>query len=225
MSEPIDRWIDPLAWRRRDSDALYCHWRALGLRLALDVAGIDSQWAIFVHRYGRRAYHHLGHVRYLLTLVAGLDSDNALIELAIWFHDLFLPTDPDPGDERRSAESAKELLLAAHCFEQAESVAELIRGTVHDGSILPTAGSAALLHDADMSVLAWPEADYQCYADAVAREYASIMSPEAFCAGRCAFIQCLLAKPKLFSRPDFQKLETTARANLTRELAERSRSS
>jgi predicted metal-dependent HD superfamily phosphohydrolase len=172
------------------------------------------------HHHGEQ---HLADVLDAVHLLADETADVAVVLLAAWYHDAVY--DGRPGeDEERSAQCAeRELAGLGVPPQRVRAVAGLVRATVdHTGD--PPAGvdgrDAAVLNDADLSVLAAVEPRYRRYADGVRAEYAHV--PEAaFRQGRAAVLQRLLAAPHLFrTHHGRAHWEPAARRNLARELAE-----
>ena len=78
---------------------------------------------------------------------------------------------------------------------------------------------AALFLDCDMAILGAEPAAFDAYDAAIAREYHAIPA-EAFRAGRRAFLQSVLALPRIFlSDYVHARLDARARANLTRAVS------
>jgi predicted metal-dependent HD superfamily phosphohydrolase len=83
----------------------------------------------------------------------------------------------------------------------------------------PTDAEGAVLSDADLAILAAPQARYDEYAAAVRAEYAHVPD-DAFRAGRAAVLRDLAAKEHLFHTAHARgHWEAPARANLASELA------
>jgi predicted metal-dependent HD superfamily phosphohydrolase len=161
-----------------------------------------------------RGYHDLTHLAEVLARLAELGAgDDPAVVLAAWFHDAVY--DGAPDDEERSARLA-ETELAGEAVDVPE-VARLVRLTAHHR---PEAGDTRgeQLCDADLAILAAPDARYADYVAGVRREYAAV-ADDAFARGRAAVLADLLAKPTLFHTPHARRhWEAPARANLAGEL-------
>lgn len=177
-------------------------------------------WTELISRWCQphRHYHGLTHLVAVLSIVDSLAStavDADAVRLAAWYHDaVYDPTRSD--NEERSAELADATLppLGVEPARVAE-VRRLVVVTKAHGYDAADA-NAALLCDADLSILAAPPAAYVAYANAVHAEYAHV-SDAAFRAGRAEVLDALLGRERLFS-PAFAALDEPARANMRAEL-------
>lgn len=167
----------------------------------------------------QRHYHTVEHLSAVLQHVDVLlpsepHADRRVLVLAGWFHDAVY--DPRRSDnEELSAQLAKAVLGQLGLGDDAAgSVAELVRMTA---THTPSDAAGRVLADADLAVLARPQADYDDYAAAVRREY-SFVPDEAWQRGRAAVLETLLAADPLYSTALMAPLEARAKANLQREL-------
>ncbi|KAG2497277.1 hypothetical protein HYH03_004861 [Edaphochlamys debaryana] len=79
---------------------------------------------------------------------------------------------------------------------------------------------AALLLDADLSVLGGDRTAYDTYAAGIRQEYGGLYDTLSYAAGRAAVLQRFLDRPRLyFTAWARARLEGPARANLAREIA------
>jgi predicted metal-dependent HD superfamily phosphohydrolase len=161
-----------------------------------------------------RAYHDASHIAELLdwfdTVADDVGWDQPReVYAAILFHDAIY----DPGakdNEARSADWARRAGLAV----DADRVADLILMTAKHGAHDSADRDAALFLDCDMAILGAPPERFAAYDAAIAREYASV-PPDAYRAGRSAFLRGLLDKPRIFLSDYFHaRLDAQARANL-----------
>lgn len=176
-----------------------------------------------IARYGdpARRYHNLGHLADVLAAVDVLSPEAVnlpAVELAAWFHDAVYDVRRDDNEEQ-SARLAEGQLPAAGLDETSvRQVARLVRLTAgHD----PAAEDpdAAVLCDADLAVLAGEESRYAAYVGEIREEYAHV-DDDAFRIGRMSVLRQLLALPQLFNTAEGRRRwQTSARANLRRELA------
>jgi predicted metal-dependent HD superfamily phosphohydrolase len=167
------------------------------------------------HRDGYHDLLHLTEVLDRLDLLAraGAPFDATVVGLAAWFHDAVYAGADD--DEERSAQWAERALPAAY----ADEVARLVRMTAHHRPADDDAAGCAL-SDADLGILAAPPERYEAYVAGVRADYAHVADDD-FRAGRAAVLAELAAKPALFHTPHARELwESSARANLERELGE-----
>jgi len=199
------------AWLRRDLATLLPHREEIADEL--------------MDRWGEehRAYHDKRHVadvlRALDLLTAAEHSDPTtarVARLAAWWHDAVY-TGAQGADEEASATLAEAALAPTEPHDVVQRVGAAIRATTEHAS--GTDPAQALLLDADLRVLARPEASYERYVAAVRREYAHVSDPD-FARGRAQVLRGLLALPTLFATATGRaEWESRARANLQRELA------
>lgn len=197
-------------------------WQALAQHLGAREGAAADAWRLLLLRYGEphRSYHNLAHVAAVLdgidTLVAAGEpvADPVAVRLAAWFHDVVYALQ-GTGNEQASARLA-EVVMTDLGVDAARlgRVADLILTTADH---VATDADAAVLVDADLTVLAGAPAEYRCYVTAVRREYAGV-SDEAWRVGRGAVLQGLLDRNPLFATPTMQRRHREARRNLTDEL-------
>ncbi len=192
-------------------------WRVAcrGAGAAASDADIDAAGVALRRRWAEphRHYHGIGHLTAVLDVIDARGGSDQ-VRLAAWWHDaVYDPRAAGDANERASAELAGRV-LGALGVPHAEVVRLVLLTAGHDPA--PGDAGGALLCDADLAVLARPQADYDAYAAAVRREYAHV--PDAgFRAGRAAVLRRLLALPRIYRLHG--QWEDAARANLSRELA------
>ncbi|MEE3851759.1 hypothetical protein VZC37_15560 [Gordonia sp. LSe1-13] len=166
-----------------------------------------------------RKYHTVEHLKYVLTSIdilrdAGLEFDVAAVRLAAWFHDAIYDI-PGPDNERHSAALAAEKLIDPRVSDEVARLVEITaRHLVADGDI-----NAAVLCDADLSILGASAAEYDRYRRQVRDEYSTI--PDAyFRPGRRDVLKGFLAQPSIFyTEIGVKRWEDRARSNIAREIA------
>lgn len=180
--------------------------------------GSHLLWTDLINRWSEphRRHHGLAHLVAVLSLVDGPTSSDA-VRLAAWYHDaVYDPTRFD--NEECSAELAAATLPTVGVDRA--TVAEVSRLVLvtrtHQYDAADT--DAALLCDADLSILAGPASAYVGYANAIRAEYAHVPDPE-FRAGRTKVLTELLGRKRLFGTAAFAALESAARDNMQAELA------
>ena len=137
------------------------------------------------------------------------------VRLAAWWHDAVYEGVAGQ-DEQDSAALARTDLAPVLGTDAADDVAQLVLMT---SDHVPQDAAAALLSDADLRVLARPAASYDRYVADVRRDYAHVSDAD-FARGRAGVLTDLLAKERLFAtRTAHAAWESSARANLERELA------
>lgn len=185
--------------------------------------GHDALFLDLLDRWGEehRKYHGRTH---LLAVLEALDRLTAparpprTVLLAAWFHDaVYLGIAGE--DEEESARLAEERLERAGLpADEVDEVARLVRMTA-DHRPDPDDEPAALLSDADLSVLAGDPGAYARYLAAVREDFAHIGDTD-FAAGRAAVVRQLLELDPLFHTARGRELwQDTARRNLQGELA------
>jgi predicted metal-dependent HD superfamily phosphohydrolase len=169
-----------------------------------------------------RGYHDAQHLAEVLEhadlLLADEPADRTAVLLAAWFHDAVY--DGQGDDERRSAELVHQELGGQLPAGLVEEAARLVRLTErHDPAPDDIAG--AVLCDADLAILAADRRRYDEYVTGVRKDYVHL-EDRVFDAGRAAVLADLLARQRLFhAAAGRRRWEERARANLTRELAQR----
>ena len=188
-----------------------------------------------------RHYHDLNHIQ---DIFEALDRAQAprieLLKFAAFFHDYY--NGSGEADELKSAnfaiDSCKFLLLdrvdnaftvdgsfivqPGTACTAAEVVAQLIRATARSGDNEHCNALAGFLVDADHAVLARKPDYYQEYAGQIRQEY-SRYPDDQYQAGRIAFLERMLARPKIYRKPAFEHLEAAARRNMAAELEQLAR--
>jgi predicted metal-dependent HD superfamily phosphohydrolase len=172
-----------------------------------------------------RRYHDSAHVRAVVRDAAVLAEElrllaveRALLALAAGAHDVVY--DAHPGDdERRSAAWARDWLTRAGLQEvHVARVESLVLATLTH-SAPPDDLTAWVLLDADLAILGADPHAYDRYRLAVREEYTAFDEP-AWRAGRAAVMSGLLERDPLYcTHAARRRWETTAKANIARELA------
>jgi predicted metal-dependent HD superfamily phosphohydrolase len=169
-----------------------------------------------------RAYHTGAHIAEVLGWFDRVADeigwrDPASVYAAIVFHDaVYVPGAKD--NEARSADWLRRSVAEHGLPGDREHAAELVELTARHGQHANLAGDTALFLDADMAILGAEPDAFDAYDAAIAREYAAV-PPEAFRAGRRAFLQTLLATPRIYLSDYFHALlDGPTRWNLARTL-------
>ncbi len=204
--------------RRRSSSLklpLLTRWNAV-------LPGHDALFLDLLDRWGEehRKYHgrtHLLAVLEALDLLTEPADPPRTVLLAAWFHDAVYRGIAGQ-DEEESARLAEDRLAHAGLpAAEVDEVARLVRMTA-DHQPEPGDGAAALLSDADLSVLGGDPAAYARYLAAVRQDFAHI-GDDDFAAGRAAVVRQLLQLDPLFHTPRGRELWLdAARRNLQAEL-------
>ena len=183
--------------------------------------GHDALFLDLLDRWGEehRKYHgrtHLLAVLEALDLLAEPADPPRTVLLAAWFHDAVYRGIAGQ-DEEESARLAEERLAHAGLpAAEVDEVARLVRMTA-DHQPEAGDGAAALLSDADLSVLGGDPAAYARYLAAVRQDFAHI-GDDDFAAGRAAVVRQLLKLDPLFHTQRGRELWLdAARRNLQSE--------
>lgn len=180
-----------------------------------------------------RHYHDLQHLDEVLQAVESLtaagETDTVgarLARVAGWYHDAAYDPSAAPGsNEHRSAALARDHLNALGVAPGNVDVVEaLILMTVdHDAAGDPPVlasrrHTAAVLHDADLWILASPERRYREYSGQVRAEYVHVPD-DLFVRGRAAILGGFARREHLYrTRHARTHWEPRARTNLLAEL-------
>lgn len=168
---------------------------------------------------GRRAYHNIKHVKYMVMLLEGDTAylpDLKLATYIAWFHDAVYDTNHmDATNVQKSADLAAEALTEMGVPQS--DITYVVGGIQATNGHHPSKVYGAII-DADLQVLAWNWEEYKQYVAAVRREYMQYSDKE-FMEGRRAALQSFLARPRLFNIPvNVALLEDHARDNIKAEL-------
>ena len=176
-----------------------------------------------VGRYAEphRRYHDRRHLSEVLDALAVLRPGGDLpptVVCAAYAHDaVYDPTASD--NEQRSAAVVASVL--DRLGQPSGFVDEVVRLVLLTATHTPADEDAAgaLLCDADLAVLAAPDARYRDYAAAVRGEYRHL-SDDAFRTGRSAVLRELVGRPRLYATPEgVRRWDGAARRNLRQELS------
>ncbi len=166
-----------------------------------------------------RAYHNLRHIGACLEefdAARSLAEQPAVVEAAIWFHDVVY----DPSAVTNEAESSKlaavELAAAGVAPVTVAQVQALILATHnHDPE---TNTDAALLVDIDLAIFGGTADEFGAYERAIREEFFWV-EPEVYRERRSEVLGHFLNRPFVYSTDFFRlRFEATARRNLTRSL-------
>lgn len=190
-------------------------WNQLLVRLNLPASPELGLELLGCYSEHHRVFHTTAHLAHVLGLLAEYGADDRLV-LAAWFHDaIYKPGRRD--NEAQSARLAHQRLGTLDYPEPDITFVELaIQATAGHGA---DNQEFAPLQDADLSILGSATADYDRYADAIAREFGQVPG-FLYRRGRAAFLESMLARPALYATRMFaSRFEAAARRNLARELA------
>jgi predicted metal-dependent HD superfamily phosphohydrolase len=162
-----------------------------------------------------RHYHTILHIAHMLRLGRDLDLSDEQV-LAIWFHDAIY-------DVRSTTNEQDSAALAVDMLRQrgyTEASIEIVRQIVLDTEEhLPSIPEAEVVVDLDLSSLAADPAIFDRNGVVIRKEYAWIPE-EQYRLNLRGFLEKFLAKDQIFWTAWGKRLESRARANLQRALAE-----
>ena len=163
-----------------------------------------------------RHYHTLAHLDAVLACfdeLRHLAPNPDVAELALWMHDVVWEPMRDDCEARSVEWAMDNLPLAAlpPC-----RLADLILETRHLAAA-PVSPDAAVVRDADLSILAADDPVFDAYEHAVRAEYAMLPTAQ-FRAGRARILADFASRQPLFFTPVMRLREPRARANLARAL-------
>lgn len=165
-----------------------------------------------------RHYHTLEHVLDVALAWEGVRrapgwADEVATWLAVLFHDAVYVPGASDNEERSAA-------LVEWLVPGSARAGALIRLTAAHGAIdgRRLDADARRFLDCDMAILGAPAARYRRYVAEVTAEWAPVVSPEAWRAGRRGFVDRLLGQRRVFLSDDARDLlEAAARVNLAAE--------
>ena len=166
-----------------------------------------------------RDYHGLTHLLRVLEVLDDLTDgrEHPRLTAAAWFHDAVHRGTPGEDEEDSARLAFDRLSTAGWPAPGPRRVAELVLVT-KDHHAAETDPEAAMLVDADLSVLGSDDETYRCYARAVREEYRAVPE-ETFRVGRTHVLEGLLARPTVFRTDRGRSTwEAAARRNLRAEI-------
>ena len=207
-------------------------WWTLDVRTLAPEAHADAVAGTGAELLGRwsdpaRRYHGTTHLVEMFWALEDLeaageidDRQACLARLAAWFHDAVYDARARPGaNEADSADHAVRSLRRLGLSEQhIRAVEDLVRMT--DGhNVAADDALTSAFHDADLWILAAPEARFDAYCAQVREEYAFV-DDQAYRAGRTAVLRPFADREAVYrTRHARREWDERARLNLSRELA------
>jgi predicted metal-dependent HD superfamily phosphohydrolase len=193
--------------------------------LGIEVAPALEAEVRRLHANPLRAYHDFTHVEEVLGHLAwaqkqGGVGDAATLVASALLHDAIYVAGASDNEER-SAELARQLLPTHLAAANVSATKRIIRLTTRHGHTLTglTADEAVFL-DADLAILGASAERFDAYDVAIAAEYAPVVPPDVFAAGRRHFLSRLLESPRFYQTDLFHHaFDAAARANLQRAVS------
>jgi len=174
------------------------------------------------YRQAHRRYHTVAHLGWVLRHVEQLSEEVAVDDLgsvvaAAFFHDAVYDPTSTSNEDDSAALAVRELVALGWEASRADTVAAMIRGTAAHRD--PPDRDTAVLFDADLAVLGADPAGYGDYVRGVRAEHGHV-DDAGWRAGRAAVLRSFLDRPAIYAtEPGRARWESTARANITAELA------
>lgn len=197
-------------------------WTALCHQAGIAAAPGTSLWNSLSHLYlaPTRYYHNLNHILTCLHTAEPYlaeTEDPIAVQLAIWFHDAIYDTHAHDNEAQSAFLAASGLSAADVALPQVQEVQRLILATASHRAEMKDA-NACLLLDADLAILGAAADEYQRYAQAIRQEYEWV-DEENYRQGRGRVLEQFLQRERIYqTRPLYEQLEASARANIRREL-------
>ncbi|MDX5325542.1 MAG: hypothetical protein LPK80_04700 [Bacteroidota bacterium] len=179
-----------------------------------------SIWEQILNAYQdpRRVYHGLNHLQQMMAQIPvdSLSSDQeALITLALFFHDLVLEPGRRDNEERSADRADKVLSQLGISVPHRDRIRSMILSTRdHDPG---DDDLAAIFCDLDLAILGVDPGAYLRYSQNVRKEY-SFVPERIYRKERAKVIRSFLNRKRIFYSEYFRSLEGSARINLQEEL-------
>ncbi len=216
--ERLMKWLAPY---EATSHVTLQRWKRLWSRLDGEYPEGWFGGVICAYQEGHRHYHNLRHIQHCLEefdMVASLVKQPAVLEMALWTHDLIYDPEQLPNNEERSAEFAADILndggVSKSIVKQIGALIMVTRS--HEPDRTP---DAEWMCDIDLAILGQNEQRFWEYEAAIRAEYEWV--PKAtYAKKRAAILQRFLDRPFLYQTEFFrERYEVTARRNLAASVA------
>ncbi len=174
------------------------------------------------HQQPHRYYHTLEHLAEMFRVfgrLAPLCSNPAVVQLAIWFHDVVYDPTAHDNEVKSAAKAVIWLMPLGLSNEALVPVVELVFATAHLSATEPvTDPDTAALLDADLAILGASEARYQRYAVDIRKEYAHVTDAD-YRMGRIGVLNRFLTRPRIYHTTVMHdEGDAPARRNLQAEI-------
>ncbi|TGK21487.1 HD domain-containing protein [Leptospira kmetyi] len=192
-------------------------------RYSSDTDLIESHWKEITTRYGEphRHYHNLSHLETLHSLLLEIKNsatDWDCILFTMYYHDVVYDVTQNDNEEQSANLAEKRLREIGFPEKRIASCKSQILAT--KGHSQSEDNDTNLFTDADLSILGQNWNVYSEYSKNIRIEY-SIYSNEEYSQGRKKVLNYFLNLERIYkTRFFFERFETGARENLTRESKE-----
>jgi predicted metal-dependent HD superfamily phosphohydrolase len=173
----------------------------------------------------RRHYHNISHLIGCITmlgLVRHLADEPALLELALWIHDL----ESDPTSTQNERRSLSTFFTHYNAYinlpyidnDVRNKLIELVMTTTHNTSFDFGSQDQKLICDIDLVTLGGMESDFEIYCHKVRKEY-FMFSDDVYYINRLSLLTYFLTRGFIYRTPYFrERCEAQAIKNLTNEI-------
>ncbi|TGL98024.1 hypothetical protein EHQ76_13405 [Leptospira barantonii] len=192
-------------------------------RYSSDIDLIESLWKEIATRYGEphRHYHNLSHLETLLSLILEIKifaTDWDCILFTMYYHDVVYDVTQNDNEEQSANLAEKRLREIGFPTTRIGLCKSQILAT--KGHSQSEDNDTNLFTDADLSILGQNWDNYSKYYKNIRTEY-SIYSDADYSQGRKKVLHYFLDLERIYkTKFFFERFETSARENLTRELKE-----
>jgi predicted metal-dependent HD superfamily phosphohydrolase len=207
---------------REEIDVLRRHWEALFCGYDADQGDVEDLYQQLVRLYSAegRAYHNLSHIRSLLNLGDSFRDriqNYQALSFAVWFHDAIYSTRKKDNEERSAKFAVKSLGRFKVPVDTLVLTCEMIVAT-REHQNKGDSEDLNIFLDLDLSILGSEENVYQCYAQAIRKEY--WWAPGyLYNKGRRKVLVSFLERESIYLTPEMvNRLEEQARRNIRREI-------
>jgi predicted metal-dependent HD superfamily phosphohydrolase len=207
---------------KKEIDFLRGRWAALFCGYDADKGDVEDLFQQLVRLYSakERAYHNLSHIRSLLDLGDALRDriqNFQALSFAIWFHDAIYDTRKKDNEELSAKFAVKSLGRFKIPVDTSALACEMILATREHQNKSCTEDINLFL-DLDLSILGSEEPVYQCYSQAIRKEY--WWAPGSlYSEGRKKVLVSFLERESIYFTGEMVKMfEEKARRNIRREI-------
>lgn len=170
-------------------------------------------------REPHRAYHTMQHLQECLELLEAwvpAGEQRAHLGMALWFHDVVYDTRAHDSEDRSIELARNQLAGAGVSLQSIGRISRLIEVTKHS-AVAPTTDDEHLMVDIDLAIFGASPARWDESCRQVRQEFAWVPL-DVYCAKRGAFLDAVLARPRIYGTVHGVAREAQARSNIKREI-------
>ncbi len=179
----------------------------------------NNHWNNIVKEYQNKSrhYHNLSHIYSMLQIIDNNNIDKTHdIILAIFYHDIVYDS-TQKDNELQSALSFERDFADILTDQQIKYIKDLIISTQKHIPIVNNKENSLLL-DIDLAILGTDKTTYNCYTEAIRKEYHWVPL-ELYVSGRKKVLEQFLLREKIYYTSYFHSLwEAKARENIENEI-------